>query len=183
MNLGRSTCGPGPDCSGPRSAVRGRSPAGRHGRGCERPTAEPPEVRHLFAAYELGEDKLSGRIKPRKTPGPGSWSSAFTCARSSHRLSGSRSSATTAARISAPAGPPCRHLGHGEQHRDRLHADEFILLNRSRHSSRRCATRAGRHRPPSHKEQTSMIRRYIIWRNNHTYDERLRRIVDRANVA
>ena len=35
----------------------------------------------------------------------------------------------------------------------------------------------------SHKEQGSMIRRYIIWRNNHAYDERLRRIVDRANVA
>jgi hypothetical protein len=28
-----------------------------------------------------------------------------------------------------------------------------------------------------------MIRRYIIWRNNHAYDERLRHIVDRANVA
>ena len=24
-------------------------------------------VRHLFAAYELGEDKLSGHVKPRKT--------------------------------------------------------------------------------------------------------------------
>jgi len=35
----------------------------------------------------------------------------------------------------------------------------------------------------SHKEQASMIHRYIIWRNNHAYDERLRRIVDRANVA
>jgi hypothetical protein len=23
----------------------------------------------------------------------------------------------------------------------------------------------------SHKEQASMIRRYIIWRNNHAYDE------------
>jgi hypothetical protein len=28
-----------------------------------------------------------------------------------------------------------------------------------------------------------MIRRYIIWRNNHAYDERLRRVVTRANVA
>jgi hypothetical protein len=28
-----------------------------------------------------------------------------------------------------------------------------------------------------------MIGRYIIWRNNHAYDERLRRIVDRASVA
>jgi hypothetical protein len=34
-----------------------------------------------------------------------------------------------------------------------------------------------------HKEQASMIRRYIIWRNNHVYDERLRRIVAKANVA
>ena len=33
----------------------------------------------------------------------------------------------------------------------------------------------------SHEEQGSMIRRYIIWRNNHAYDERLRRVVDRAN--
>jgi hypothetical protein len=35
----------------------------------------------------------------------------------------------------------------------------------------------------THHEQASMIRRYIIWRNNHAYDERLRRIVDKANVA
>jgi hypothetical protein len=35
----------------------------------------------------------------------------------------------------------------------------------------------------SHHEQASMIRRYIIWRNNHAYDERLRQVVDRANVA
>jgi hypothetical protein len=28
-----------------------------------------------------------------------------------------------------------------------------------------------------------MIRRYIICRNNHAYDERLRQIVNRANVA
>ncbi len=35
----------------------------------------------------------------------------------------------------------------------------------------------------THNEQASMIRRYIIWRNNHACDERLRRIVNRANVA
>jgi len=28
-----------------------------------------------------------------------------------------------------------------------------------------------------------MIRRYIIWRNSHAYDERLRQIVTRANIA
>lgn len=36
---------------------------------------------------------------------------------------------------------------------------------------------------PSHKEQGSMIRRYIIWRNKHARDERLREVVNRANVA
>jgi len=34
----------------------------------------------------------------------------------------------------------------------------------------------------NHKEQASMIRRYIIWRNNHAYDERLRRIIDRQTL-
>ncbi|MFF7243519.1 IS630 family transposase [Embleya sp. NPDC008237] len=36
---------------------------------------------------------------------------------------------------------------------------------------------------PTHKAQGSMIRRYIIWRNKHAADERLRQIVNRANVA
>jgi hypothetical protein len=35
----------------------------------------------------------------------------------------------------------------------------------------------------SHKAQASMIRRYIIRRNNHAADLRLREIVARANVA
>ena len=54
-------------------------------------------IRHLFAAYELGEDKLYGHIKPRNTRA-GSWSSAVTCARSARSLLASRSSATTSAR-------------------------------------------------------------------------------------
>lgn len=35
----------------------------------------------------------------------------------------------------------------------------------------------------SHKEQGSMVRRYIIWRNRHANDNRLRKIVARTNVA
>jgi transposase len=35
----------------------------------------------------------------------------------------------------------------------------------------------------SHKEQGSMIRRYIICRNRHADDTRLRQIIARANVA
>src|SRR5262249_38738684 len=34
----------------------------------------------------------------------------------------------------------------------------------------------------THQEQASMIRRYIIWRNNHAYDERLRQVVARATL-
>ncbi|GAA2037543.1 hypothetical protein GCM10009839_43520 [Catenulispora yoronensis] len=34
----------------------------------------------------------------------------------------------------------------------------------------------------SHKEQASMIRRYIIWRNRHADDLRLRHIVAKANA-
>ena len=33
---------------------------------------------------------------------------------------------------------------------------------------------------PSHAEQASMIRRYIIWRNAHATDPRLRKVVKRA---
>ncbi|MGW3679006.1 hypothetical protein [Streptomyces prasinus] len=35
----------------------------------------------------------------------------------------------------------------------------------------------------SHKEQGSMIRRYIIWRNKYAADERLCKIVARSHVA
>ena len=35
----------------------------------------------------------------------------------------------------------------------------------------------------THQQQASMIRRYIICRNNHAYDERLSQVVARANVA
>jgi hypothetical protein len=55
------------------------------------------------------------------------------------------------------------------------------VVSAGKHSSRPCgyfALEGTDH--ASHKEQASMIRRYIIWRNNDAYDERLRRIVDRA---
>ena len=35
----------------------------------------------------------------------------------------------------------------------------------------------------SHREQASMIRRYIIWRNRNAHDKNLRELVNRANVA
>ncbi|WP_433153406.1 hypothetical protein ACQPZ8_20405 [Actinomadura nitritigenes] len=35
----------------------------------------------------------------------------------------------------------------------------------------------------THKEQGGMIRRYIIWRNQHAADERPRQVVAKADVA
>src|SRR3954453_2264358 len=35
---------------------------------------------------------------------------------------------------------------------------------------------------PSHREQASMIRRYIAWRNRHTTDPRLRKVIKRAST-
>ena len=34
-----------------------------------------------------------------------------------------------------------------------------------------------------HGKDELLIRRYIIWRNNHAYDQRLCQLVARANVA
>jgi hypothetical protein len=34
----------------------------------------------------------------------------------------------------------------------------------------------------SHAEQASMIRRYIAWRNRHTTDPRLRKVIRRAQM-
>jgi hypothetical protein len=63
--------------------------------------------------------------------------------------------------------------------------DEFGPLNlhlTGGGSGPRSAARAGTDHA-THQGQASMIRRYIIWRNNHAYDERLRQVVARANVA
>jgi hypothetical protein len=54
------------DGSGRGQRQRTKSPAGRRGRG--RATYTPTAgVRHLFAAYETGEDKLFAHVKPRNT--------------------------------------------------------------------------------------------------------------------
>jgi hypothetical protein len=53
-------------------------------------------------------------------------------------------------------------MGRGEQRRDRLHPDELLLANRieARSTALRCFTLDGTDHA-SHKEQGSMIRRYI----------------------
>src|SRR5436189_3554773 len=67
MSSARWTCSRTPAGSGPRSAARTPRPAGRRGPRRRATYTRTAGVRHLFAAYELGEDKLFGHIKPRKT--------------------------------------------------------------------------------------------------------------------
>ena len=75
-------------------------------------------------------------------------------------------------------------MGRGQQRRDRLHADEFFLVKPrgAQFTALRYFALDGSDHL-THEEQGSMIRRYISWRNNHAYDQRLHLIIDRANVA
>jgi transposase len=141
-------------------------------------------IRHLFAAYELGEDKLFGHIKPRKTRArflefcrylrslyPLTTRIAIICDNFSPHLT-----TATDTRVAAWAAANNAEMAYTPTNASWLNRIEaqftalrYFALDGTDH--------------PSHKEQASMIRRYIIWRNNHAYDEPLRRIVDRANVA
>ena len=141
-------------------------------------------VRHLFAAYELGEDKLYGHIKPRKTRArflefcrylrtlyPLQVRIAIICDNFSPYLTtrkdkrvGQWATASNTEIAYTPANASWLNRIEAQ-----LTALRYFALDGSDHAS--------------HEEQASMIRRYIIWRNNHAYDQRLRRIIDRANVA
>jgi transposase len=158
----------------------GRAPRPRMRATCTRTAG----VRHLFAALELGEDKLSGHIKPRKTR-----------ARFLEFCRYLRSLYPPATRIAIICDNFSPHLSTRKDRRVGTWATANNLeiaytptnsswLNRveAQFTALRYFTLDGTDHP-SHKEQASMIRRYIIWRNNHAYDERLRRIVDRANAA
>lgn len=141
-------------------------------------------VRHLFAAYELGEDKLYGHIKPRKTRAQflefcrylrslylADVRIAIICDNFSPHLS-----TATDGRVGAWAAANNVEIAYTPSNASWLNRIEaqftalrYFALDGTDHAS--------------HQQQASMIRRYIIWRNNHVYDERLRRIVTRANVA
>jgi transposase len=141
-------------------------------------------VRHLLAAYELGEDKLYGHIKPRKTRArflefcrylrslyPPEVPIAIVCDNFSPHLTtrkdqrvGQWAAASNAEIAYTPANASWLNRIEAQ-----FTALRYFALDGTDHAT--------------HREQARMIRRYIIWRNNHAYDERLRRIVDRANVA
>ena len=141
-------------------------------------------VRHLLAAYELGEDKLFGHVKPRKTRGrflefcrylrslyPPQVRIAIICDNFSPHLPTRKDG-----RVGAWAAANNVEIAYTPTNSSWLNRIEaqftalrYFALDGTDHAS--------------HTEQASMIRRYIIWRNNHAYDERLRRVIERANVA
>ena len=141
-------------------------------------------MRHLFAAYELGEDKLYGHIKPRKTrspvpgvlplpalPLPAGVRIAIVCDNFSPHLTTpkDRRVAEWATTSNAEIAYTPTNSSWSNRVEAQFTALRYFALDGTDHAS--------------HEQQASMIRQYIIWRNNHAYDERLRQIVARANVA
>ena len=73
------------------------SPAASRGAGCAPPTPVPAGSGTCSPPMSSARTSCTG-TSSRARPGPGSWSSAATCAPSTRRPPGSRSSATTSAR-------------------------------------------------------------------------------------
>ncbi|MCL2586380.1 MAG: IS630 family transposase [Streptosporangiales bacterium] len=141
-------------------------------------------VRHLLAAYNLNEDRLYGHVKARKTRvqflqfcrylrslHPSGVRIAIICDNFSPHLSTKKDS-----RVGDWARANNVEIAYTPTNSSWLNRIEaqftalrYFTLNGTDHRS--------------HKEQSSMIRRYIIWRNKHAEDERLRQIVAKANVA
>ena len=134
-------------------------------------------MRHLFAAYDLREDKLYGHIKPRKTQ-----SRFLEFCRYLRTFYPPTMRIVIICDIFSPPDHP-----QGPQNREwaPVNNAEFAYgpANRSRPNGMEAQFTALLYFTlygtdhASHLEQASLIRRYIIWRNNHAYGERLCRIV------
>jgi hypothetical protein len=125
----------------------------------------PHGIRHLMAAYDVGQDRLYGRIKPQ----------------AARRLPGLLPLPATA----LPAqGRRRTRLGRGQQRRAGLHAVYGSWLNRIEaqcKALRYVCLKGTDH--PDHATHARLIRRYIHWRNAHLHDPELHHIVRRANTA
>ncbi|MFI8916824.1 IS630 family transposase [Streptomyces sp. NPDC053513] len=144
----------------------------------------PHGVRHLFAAYDLGKDQLYGHIKKTKSRSkflefcrylrslhPMDLRIAIICDNYSPHLTTKRCQrgGTWAAANNVEIAYTPTNSSWLNRIEAQFTALRYFALDGTGH--------------PSHKAQGSMIRRYIIWRNRHAADERLRRVVARANVA
>ncbi|MGW2184152.1 IS630 family transposase [Streptomyces sp. NPDC001732] len=143
----------------------------------------PHGVRHLFAAHDLAKAHLYGHVKKTKNRSkflefcrylrslhPMDVRIAIVCDNCSPHLTTKRCQrvATWAANNVEIACTPTN-----SSWLNRIEAQFTVLryftLDGTDHTS--------------HKEQGNMIRHYIIWRNKHAPDERLREVVSRANVG
>ncbi|MFD5988564.1 IS630 family transposase [Streptomyces cyaneofuscatus] len=141
-------------------------------------------VRHLFAALDLARDKLYGHIKPIKKRTqflefcrylrslyPPETRIAIVCDHFSPHLT-----TKTCQRVGTWAAANNVEIAYTPTNSSWLNRVEaqftalrYFTLDGTDHAD--------------HKEQGSMIRRYIIWRNRHADDRHLRAVVDRANIA
>ncbi|MFE2943022.1 IS630 family transposase [Streptomyces sp. NPDC059255] len=141
----------------------------------------PHGVRHLFAAYDLAKDQLYGHIK--KTKNRSKFLEfcrylrsleiriAIVCDNYSPHLTTKRCRrvATWAAANNVEIAYTPTNSSWLNRIEAQFTALRYFALDGTDH--------------PSHKAQASMIRRYIIWRNKHADDRRLRAVVARVNVA
>jgi transposase len=144
----------------------------------------PHGVRHLFAAYDLGKDKFYGRINKTKTRTkflgfcrylrslyPPEIRIAIVVDNFSPHLTTKRD--TRVGDWAQVNNVEIAYTPTNSSWLNRIEAQftalRYFTLDGTDHAS--------------HKEQGSMIRRYIIWRNRHADDQRLRAVVNRANVA
>lgn len=143
----------------------------------------PHGVRHLLAAYDLSTDRLYGHIKPRKTRTQ--FLAFCRYLRSLHppqvRIAiildnfAPHRSTRTDGRVGEWAAANNVEFAYVPYYGfwlNRIEAQftglRYFALNGTDHRS--------------HREQARMIRRYIAWRNNHTTDPTLRKIITRAST-
>jgi transposase len=141
-------------------------------------------VRHLFAALDLGMDKMYGHVKKRKRRGeflefccylrslyPPEVRIAIVCDNFSPHLTTKKDKRV--GQWAEANNVEIAYTPTNSSYLNRIEAQFTALreftLNGIDHAS--------------HREQGSMIRRYIAWRNRNTDNPRLRRIVKKANVA
>ncbi|WP_338020706.1 IS630 family transposase [Streptomyces sp. TR1341] len=144
----------------------------------------PHGVRHLFAAYDLTKNQLYGHVKKTKNRSqflefcrylrslhPVEKRIAIICDNYSPHLTTKRCQrvATWAEANNVEIAYTPTNSSWLNRIEAQFTALRYFALDGTDHAS--------------HKEQGSMIRRYIIWRNKHAADERLREVVNRANVA
>ncbi|WP_433418346.1 IS630 family transposase [Microtetraspora malaysiensis] len=141
-------------------------------------------VRHLFAALDVGKNKMYGHIKKRKRRGeflefcrylrslhPAEVRIAIVCDNFSPHLTTKKDKRV--GQWAEANNVEIAYTPTNSSYLNRIEAQFTALreftLNGTDHAS--------------HREQGSMIRRYIAWRNRNVDNPRLRRIVKRANVA